>query len=372
MKFNDFVWVVFSGKRPEPQRHVQLIKKFVGANNFPLVHWHLAKGDYQNYKAAGAFNCVDVGSSVDAVNKAIAMKKQLKKPLVMMADDIHSVRSLSAAVEEWQDTAGVAVPALDAAKQVLSGMRQVGAKLGGVAPHGSIHYLLQQPVVSMTAFVVGDFWIAEADLQVLWSESAWPKEDYDFTANTLKTYGLVARQNHLFVQCEHHVMGGDGTGAKRHKADINAASTLMKQFPKAFVYGKACTAKKCTGRCKVTLRNGAALSAECGDSLSSALSDVTDILKNTRLTSSEAITLTKQVSTAVASGKVKRRHKWSGNLGVRERKRKSKGTMPTGSLRTAGRRKSMKPLSKTERNKLVIARERLRQEAQKVAKKIKD
>ena len=64
--FKDFLWIVFSGKRPQLARHVRLISAFVKPANFKYVHWYVAFGDHKAYTDAEACNVQEVGSSVDA------------------------------------------------------------------------------------------------------------------------------------------------------------------------------------------------------------------------------------------------------------------------------------------------------------------
>jgi hypothetical protein len=361
-EFDDFLWVVFSGKRPEPARHVNIIKKFVTPKNFQNVSWFVAEGDRVPYMEGKASNVRELGSSVAAVNEAFRISNRSGKPVVIMADDVSGIYAVEGPPEGWQSSNGFYLHALPAACRLLTSMRAIGAKVGGVSPHMCQDMMLRQPLQSLTAFVVADFFVVDPPMRVPWVETCWPKEDYQFSADVLCRYGLLLRENRLCVSAEHYKVGGDGCGPKRRKAEIKAAKQLMYSYPGVFSKGGS--------EEKISLTGGLKITKLVDEPLWSAVRDLQEHLNSTRMDTESSRSFLAKAREAVKKAKAGAAHGNQGRLAIRQRVRRSRGTMPTGAKRKCGRRRGAgNAQSQTQRNRLCEARSELRDVAERVAKR---
>ena len=362
LAFTDFLWVVFSGKRPQPERHVRIISGFVKESNFPHVQWNVAVGDYPRYKDANACFVRETGSSADSVNAAIALANRRKKPVVIMADDVSGIYALDCKADSWRNTNGIYTTALSAANRVLSSMRSVGAKVGGVSPHMYQYMCLQQPVHSLTAFVVADFFVVDPPMVVEWTSECWPKEDYQFSADVMCRYGMLLRENKLCVAAEHHRAGGDGSGPERILADREAAMVLQTLYAGVFKKGKRAE--------QLSLVNGTKITVLVDEKVTACVERLQAALASTRMSAADARLFVKKVSGRVMQAKQCMLHSSSGRLATRQNVRRMRGTMVTGHKRVAGRRRlCVEKLSKSQRNRKTECRAAVREAAQRVARR---
>ena len=129
LQANDFLWVCFSGKRPDPYIYAKMMQSFVGKAIWSQLAWHLADGDTEAYACAGIQKSlmVEAGTAIDAVNLAIAKANKQHKPVVIMADDLRGIIGVDGAPEAWRTVGGRQVPPLQAANGILTAMRKTGA-----------------------------------------------------------------------------------------------------------------------------------------------------------------------------------------------------------------------------------------------------
>ena len=202
--------------------------------------------------------------------------------MLFIADYVFAVMELdSAAPERWKDSGGIRLQARVAAHKVLTGMRAVGAMIGGVAPHRDVHWLLGQSMYSLTSFLVGDIFVVDMEkhsCQVRYQHSAWPKEDYRFSLEALCRCGLTWRSNRLYVAAEHKKAGGDGKGPKRRKADKAAAKQLLEAFPKVVVPNHL----RAEGE-EVVISNGQRITNQLDANLATAVSSLSYFINDIKI-----------------------------------------------------------------------------------------
>ena len=120
------------------------------------------------------------------------------------------------------------------------------AKLGGVAPTANIGMYATTVPVSTDLFIVGDFMVIDTSTTVRFDETLTLKEDYDFTAQNMLTYGKVVRLNKVFALFTHYSNEGgavDVRGAKKRTKSTQEEANPVEQknirilhhkFPGAF------------------------------------------------------------------------------------------------------------------------------------------
>jgi len=64
------------------------------------------------------------------------------------------------------------------------------------------------------------------------------KEDYDFTAQHLRTHGLVCRLNRLEVEAEHYTNGGGAVAYRDPMTEKKNIDRIMRKWPGAFTLNK--------------------------------------------------------------------------------------------------------------------------------------
>ena len=230
---DDFAWVVFSGMRPDKPACVSRVREFVGPGLFRRLRWHVAAGEAKSYTQAGALNATSSGTTSDAVNAAFRLADAMKKPVVLMADDVVRISNCGAPAQLWTSEHGVTMRPLAAAIALKQLCDKFCSKVAGAYPMANTFYQLRCSPLSFASFVVADFFLVMPGVGVRWSDAWRPKEDVDFTLKVLQRHGLIVRSNYLSVTAQHHKPGGDGDGHKRFQKDVKIRKMLMKSWNSA-------------------------------------------------------------------------------------------------------------------------------------------
>ena len=88
------------------------------------------------------------------------------------------------------------------AQLVEAFMRRTGAKLGGSYVNSNTGFAMGQPPTVEKAFIIGDFIVIDPSSTVRFDESMCLKEDYDFSASHIATYGRVCRMRAFWISCK--------------------------------------------------------------------------------------------------------------------------------------------------------------------------
>jgi hypothetical protein len=116
------------------------------------------------------------------------------------------------------------------AQVVESFMRRTGAKLGGSYVNTNHGFAFGEPPTKEKAFIIGDFIVVDPSSTVRFDELMCLKEDYDFTANHIATYGRVCRLNRLFVKAIHYSNEGGAVADRNAKKEDRMIAHLRKKW----------------------------------------------------------------------------------------------------------------------------------------------
>lgn len=214
--------------------------------------WYVDKDSLQDYRRLG-LNAVVGGKLTEARNKALTDASKKGKLCVQVSDDIsmwqytHGKPAAVRGDDEMNLAHKIAhrfvVSPVAAAKFIAAKMRGAvtkdgrGPKLGGVYPLGRCaRTFCEGAEFGNRHFVLGDFFVVDVGSKVRFDETMKLKEDYDFTAAHLSTYGSVVRCNWMTLSVKHYANAGgactnrDGKGAEERRN----ISILMEKWPGAF------------------------------------------------------------------------------------------------------------------------------------------
>ena len=215
----DYYWSVISARRPD---NVPLMEERIGAG---LV-WYVAEGDGPAYEDAGADSVIEAGPLCRARNMAIDDAQAQQLPCVQMSDDFRRVKR-----KQLPSESVVEITAQEAADEIWTQMAGLGARLGGCSPTANPYFAHVD--VKLAGFVVGDF-IVVGDTDLRFDESMSLKEDYDYTAQHLARYGLVARCDLVLAEFAHRSNAGGAVAYRTADLERQMIRHLMKKWPGKF------------------------------------------------------------------------------------------------------------------------------------------
>jgi hypothetical protein len=186
--------------------------------------WIVGEGETAAYQAQGAERVFEGGGLCASRNLAIMLASNENKICVQMSDDISEVKvlhqldawkkpdDLSEANSLAKEIENLIVSPLSAARYIHQEMEGIGAKLGGVYPTGNSGQAMSCPPASRDLFIIGDFLVIDPESAPRFDLKMSLKEDYDFTAQHLLAYKVVARSNRVLIKAAHYTnSGGDAT-----------------------------------------------------------------------------------------------------------------------------------------------------------------
>lgn len=227
-----------------------------GARTSSIV-WIVGRGDRLAYESAGgACQVLEGGGLCASRNLAIdeARRRQYEYA-VQLSDDLRKVDVVRAGPElrhffdesTWKapgdfSAANAAaksfgtspVSPVAAARLVRAVMRQIGAKLGGCYPTPNQGQAMSAPPLQRSHFVVGDFVVIDAASPLRFDERFLLKEDYDFTAQHLHHYGLVARCNRVVAEFVHRTNSGGAVDIRDDQTEKDMIALLHHKWPGTF------------------------------------------------------------------------------------------------------------------------------------------
>jgi len=210
----DTYYAIISHKR---EKNVAKMQELV-----PDAIWYVGEGEAEVYKKAGAKKVIESGGLIDSRNAALDDAFKKKMNCVQLSDDFGGVmlagekKDKSISIEQAVNIMG-------------STAEKIGAKLAGTAPTANRFYVDINKPVRTHHFIVGDFiWIAPSKPR--FDKELRLKEDYDFTAQHLKEYGVVARLDVLMAKFAHRTNAGGAVAYRTSQLEQDAIAYLKKKW----------------------------------------------------------------------------------------------------------------------------------------------
>jgi hypothetical protein len=188
----------------------------------PNAVWYVGKGEGKEYKEAGAINVIESGGLIESRNKALDDAHKKNMACVQLSDDFGGVLL---ATEKNDKPISI-----EKAVKMMEGIAtKIGAKLAGTAPTANRFYVDVNKPVRTHHFIVGDFiWVAPTKLR--FDTELRLKEDYDYTAQHLKEYGVVARVDVLMAKFAHRTNAGGAVAYRTSQLEQDAIAYLKKKW----------------------------------------------------------------------------------------------------------------------------------------------
>ena len=235
----EFMFFIISKGRPENVSRMH--KHFDGSGMLPT--WIVGRGETDLYKAKGAKHVVEGGGLCASRNKAIEIAKSNKRVCVEMSDDLEFFQIIhqdGKYVKMSQEDANatskefVFATPISAARYIELNMRKVHSRLGGAYVNVNKGYAMMCPPVSTSNFCVGDFLVIDSSSIPRFDCEMTLKEDYDFTAQHLHTYGQIARLNRVFVKAKHYTNAGGAVAVRNDEREQYNIKILRRKWPGVF------------------------------------------------------------------------------------------------------------------------------------------
>jgi len=216
VKKSGFYASVISHKRP---KNVPLVESICGP-----ATWYVGKGESAEYVNAGASSVVEAGGLCESRNAAIDDGQKLGLPVVQMSDDLKKL-SLATGSHKQRDASFEAV-----VLRMLGAAQATGARLVGVAPTANPFYFNPNKATQTRGFVVGDFiLVLKTDLR--FDQAMRLKEDYDYTLQHIRKYGLVARANDVLATFVHRSNPGGACDYRTERLEQQMIAYLKGKWP---------------------------------------------------------------------------------------------------------------------------------------------
>lgn len=195
----------------------------------PCATWYVKdEYDYFDYDARGATAIVQSGGLVASRNRALQDAFSRDLWCLQLSDDLRRMQFVAA------PRVVVDIKFADVLIMLKEAMHVTGAYLGGVAATNNRIFAKPEHPVSTAAFILGDFMLIKPN--PLRFDPAMPlKEDYDYTAQHLKTYGKVARCNLLLMAHLHDNNPGGAVDYRTDALEAQAIATLKAKHERMFV-----------------------------------------------------------------------------------------------------------------------------------------
>jgi hypothetical protein len=203
-------------------KNVQKIQQYA-----PEAIWYVGYGEEQNYLDAGAQKVIEAGNLIDSRNRALDDAHTQNKACVEISDDLGGL--------QIYEPTGLRTVTLHEVVTLMEKIAtKIGAKLAGVAPTANTFYVnLEQPIKTQH-FILGDLiWVAPSTPR--FDTALKLKEDYDFTAQHITTYGLVARIDPIIAKFAHRTNAGGAVEYRTVEKEQEAIAILKAKWGNAIV-----------------------------------------------------------------------------------------------------------------------------------------
>jgi len=172
--------------------------------------WYVDHTEGPKYRSMGAPSAREAGVLVAARNKALDDAARHGVPCLQLSDDMRAIvyadpkEDCTDEVHRYRRVKGT-LAQLASDLYVIS--RDYDARLVGVAPTNSLTFYNHLRPVTKTGFVLGDcMWIRPNPLR--FDPALSLKEDYDYTAQHLRLYGVAPRVNRWLLEFTHRSNAG--------------------------------------------------------------------------------------------------------------------------------------------------------------------
>lgn len=217
----DPVWVaIISTRRP---KSVQRMQSLVGE-----ATWYCSPDDVGLYDV----DRIWYGEGLcQARNAALDHAFMRNIPCVQVSDDLMRMKILMGPPPRWSSTADTTFSKL--VENLMDVTEITGAHLGGVNPTGNPFYCDPAKPIKEQHFVVGDF-ILVRPTHLRFDIALKLKEDYDYTAQHIAEYGMVARLDAALPQFGHRTEPGGAVDYRTARREQAAIATLQEKWPGVF------------------------------------------------------------------------------------------------------------------------------------------
>lgn len=188
--------------------------------------WFVAPGDEPAYQAevSRVGGAVLLGGLLcEARNRALEEAFGLGLTCVQLSDDLRRVRRAVDRKATEEVSFGWALA------EVRRSMLETRARLGGVAPTTNAFYFNPAKPLTHRGFILGD-WSVVDPCDLRWDEGLRLKEDYDFTLQHLRTFGVVARRNDILADFAHRSNAGGAVAFRTAEREQEAIRHLKAKW----------------------------------------------------------------------------------------------------------------------------------------------
>jgi hypothetical protein len=213
---------IISARRPDA---VQKMTKVLGIET---VTWYVSKDDCDDaYRSEGARRIMRTGTLCASRNAALEDAFERNLPCIQLSDDLGAMAEPVWSAEKGKFIAQP-VPFRHVFEGLVDGLR-TGAKLVGAAPTANPFYYRGKSIHNR-AFIVGDC-MCVAPSEPRFDEKLKLKEDYAFTIDHLKKYGMVARKDDLLLTFAHRTNKGGAVAYRTPELEQETIAYLQQKYP---------------------------------------------------------------------------------------------------------------------------------------------
>jgi TET-associated glycosyltransferase-like protein len=188
--------------------------------------WYVAdEADADLYAWNGATNIVVGGPLCHARNLAVSDAMDCGLPCVQLSDDLQSTILLTRHGDGFTSR----IPTFaDVVATLSAACDETGARLAGVAPTDNQYWVPPRPI-STACFLVGDCLYIRPNT-CRFDEALPLKEDYDYTAQHLSTYGVIARCEWILMTFAHRSNKGGAVYSRNADTEAQAIAYLQAKW----------------------------------------------------------------------------------------------------------------------------------------------
>ena len=188
----------------------------------PDAIWYVGYGEKADYETAGATNVIESGNLIDSRNAALEDAHAKGLASVQISDDLGGLQILQD--DELHDIT------LTETLTILSNVADSwGVKLAGVAPVANKFYLSEKTPIKQHHFIIGDLIFVKPSTP-RFDPKLRLKEDYDFTAQHISTYGAVARLDTICAKFAHRTNSGGAVEYRNTELEQQAIAYLKSKW----------------------------------------------------------------------------------------------------------------------------------------------
>lgn len=186
--------------------------------------WYVAADEVDAYEDRGAPRVIGSGGLCRSRNAALEDGFAAGLPVIQLSDDLKKLEFAVTPKEKrlmsFEECASV----------MLSSCESAGAMLAGVAPTSNAFFFNPKKPVSTNSFIVGDMILVRKN-PLRFDENMRLKEDYDYTLQHLRKYGVVARANAILATFVHRSNPGGACDYRTSSLEQEMIALLRSKWP---------------------------------------------------------------------------------------------------------------------------------------------